>query len=639
MTSSSDSWIEANHQYLGAAIQELANRLAGRGPADESARPEVAAPPAAPPAWSALDHLQAIFGLTAFERELLLLAAAFELDAELAERHGPPTFGLAISALSQPHWSALTPARPLRRYRLIELTSAGPLVSTPLRIDERVLHYLLGVRSPDVRLEGVLEPLAPADDLVPSHAAIADQIAQAWAPGAEHAPVIELWGPDAGARRAVATTACDRLGLAVCRVAHDGLDRDLDERPLIRLLTRESLLDRVAFFLDAEGAEAGDPAAVPLLRRLAERLPAPVLLATRERGRSLQRPSIAIEVRRPTMAEQRAAFRDALAAELLEDRPEAAHAIDRVISQFDLGAAAIRSVCMAARRTGASDLGTALWDTCRARARAQLEDLAQRIDARVGWDDLIVPELQRRTLREIAVRVHQRAHVYESWGFADKGVRGLGISALFAGPSGTGKTLAAEVLACELRLDLYRVDLSQVVSKYIGETERNLRRVFDTAEQGAAVLLFDEADALFGKRSEVNDSHDRHANIEIGYLLQRMEAYRGLAVLTTNFRSALDQAFLRRLTFVVEFPMPDMATRGEIWRGVFPAGTPIDRLDFDQLARLSLSGGDIRNVALAAAFLAADAGEPVRMAHVVSAARTEYAKLERSMPAELSRLA
>ena len=171
-----------------------------------------------------------------------------------------------------------------------------------------------------------------------------------------------------------------------------------------------------------------------------------------------------------------------------------------------------------------------------------------------------------------------------------------------------------------------------------GETERNLRRVFDAAEAGAAVLLFDEADALFGKRSEVNDSHDRYANIETSYLLQRMESYRGLAILTTNFRTALDQAFTRRLGFIVEFPMPYVALRGAIWRAMFPANAPTDGLDFEQLARLSLSGGNIRNVALAAAFLAAEADEPVNMNHVIAAARGEYAKLERPLPVELGRL-
>jgi SpoVK/Ycf46/Vps4 family AAA+-type ATPase len=175
------------------------------------------------------------------------------------------------------------------------------------------------------------------------------------------------------------------------------------------------------------------------------------------------------------------------------------------------------------------------------------------------------------------------------------------------------------------------VDLSQVVSKYIGETEKNLRRIFDAAEAGGAVLLFDEADALFGKRSEVKDSHDRYANIEVSYLLQRMETYRGLAILTTNLKSALDSAFLRRLRFVVQFPFPDSGGRAEIWRRIFPPALPTDHLDVAKLARLTVTGGTIRNIALSAAFLAADAAEPVRMAHILSAARTEYAKLERPL--------
>ena len=181
---------------------------------------------------------------------------------------------------------------------------------------------------------------------------------------------------------------------------------------------------------------------------------------------------------------------------------------------------------------------------------------------------------QKWLLRQIAIHVRQRAKVYQTWGFASKGSRGLGISALFAGLSGTGKTMAGEVLANELKLDLYRIDLSQVVSKYIGETEKNLRRVFDAAEEGAAILLFDEADALFGKRSEVKDSHDRYANIEVSYLLQRMETYRGLAILTTNQKSAIDLAFLRRIRFVVEFPFPEAAQRAEIWRRIFPRRPP-----------------------------------------------------------------
>jgi SpoVK/Ycf46/Vps4 family AAA+-type ATPase len=242
-----------------------------------------------------------------------------------------------------------------------------------------------------------------------------------------------------------------------------------------------------------------------------------------------------------------------------------------------------------------------------------------------------LPEPQKDILHDIVSHVRQRAKVYGSWGFASKGVRGLGISALFAGASGTGKTMAAEALAGALRLDLYRVDLSSIVSKYIGETEKNLRRIFDAAEMGGAILLFDEADALFGKRSEVKDSHDRYANIEVSYLLQRMECYRGLAILTTNSKSALDSAFLRRIRFVVQFPFPDLHNRVEIWRRIFPEETPTCGLDVNKLALLSVAGGNIRNIALGAAFLAAEAGTQVEMSHLLHAARSEYAKLEKPL--------
>jgi SpoVK/Ycf46/Vps4 family AAA+-type ATPase len=226
--------------------------------------------------------------------------------------------------------------------------------------------------------------------------------------------------------------------------------------------------------------------------------------------------------------------------------------------------------------------------------------------------------------------VAYRNHVYEGWGFREQMNRGLGISALFVGESGTGKTMAAEVIANELELDLYRLDLSSVVSKYIGETEKNLRKLFDSAEDSGAILFVDEADALFGKRSEVKDSHDRYANIEINYLLQRMESYRGLAILASNMRSALDKAFVRRLRFIVDFPFPAIEQRADIWKSVFPAQMPIDgTLDYQHLAKLSLTGGNIHNVAINAAFLAAQKNAQISMKLVLSAARSEYKKLER----------
>jgi vesicle-fusing ATPase len=234
-------------------------------------------------------------------------------------------------------------------------------------------------------------------------------------------------------------------------------------------------------------------------------------------------------------------------------------------------------------------------------------------------------------LQELVRHVRHRTQVYERWGFGARTTRGLGVTALFAGESGTGKTLAAEVLARELGLDLYRIDLAATVSKYIGETEKNLRRVFEAAEASGAVLLFDEADALFGKRGEVKDGHDRYANLEVAYLLQRMESYRGLAILTTNLRSNVDRAFLRRLRFVVQFPFPDPPQRAEIWRRMFPDSAPLDGIDFAALAKLAASGGSIRAIALSAAFEAAEDGTAITPAHVLRAARVEYAKAERSL--------
>jgi SpoVK/Ycf46/Vps4 family AAA+-type ATPase len=273
----------------------------------------------------------------------------------------------------------------------------------------------------------------------------------------------------------------------------------------------------------------------------------------------------------------------------------------------------------------------ALWHRCRTRSRVGMTRLAQPVRSLATWDDLVLPPAQIEILQGICAQMRHRSQVYERWGFAQKANRGLGISALFTGQSGTGKTMAAEVLANELDLDLYRVDLSQVVSKYIGETEKNLRQVFDAAEQSGAILLFDEADALFGKRSDIKDSHDRYANIEVSYLLQRMEAYRGLAILTTNLRENLDPAFVRRLRFIVRFPFPDPGQRAEIWRRVFPQTLPQSQLDPQRLAQLNVPGGNIRNIALNAAFLAADAGTPVTMQQVLRATRSEYAKLDRTV--------
>jgi SpoVK/Ycf46/Vps4 family AAA+-type ATPase len=251
------------------------------------------------------------------------------------------------------------------------------------------------------------------------------------------------------------------------------------------------------------------------------------------------------------------------------------------------------------------------------------------MDPKATWEALILPNEELNLLYQIVEQVRYRNTVYQKWGFQKRMNRGLGISVLFSGESGTGKTMAAEVIANDLHLNLYRIDLSAIVSKYIGETEKNLRRLFDASEDGGTILFFDEADALFGKRSEVKDSHDRYANIEINYLLQRIESYTGLAILATNLKNSLDQAFMRRLRFIINFPFPGVKERSLIWQKAFPPETPVQDLDFNRLSKLNLTGGSIQNIALTAAFLAAHADTPVTMQIILSATRTEFRKLDR----------
>ncbi|MCX6924373.1 MAG: ATP-binding protein [Verrucomicrobia bacterium] len=426
----------------------------------------------------------------------------------------------------------------------------------------------------------------------------------------------------------MALAAGQKLGLVVHVLRHADIPAATAEREsLARLWEREAVLSNGALLVDAGETDAADCART--LLPFLENLRGIVMVSRREPLPTRTRPVVRFDVSAPTPAEQKILWQQSLG----EISGQLNGQVARMVTQFNLAPEGIRAACAGLKKDDGNDaaLGTKLWEACRVQARLKLDDLAQRIEPFAGWDDLVLPGPQKQILREVSAHVRQRAKVYETWGFASKGARGLGISALFTGISGTGKTMAAEVLASELRLDLYRIDLSSVVSKYIGETEKNLRRVFDAAEAGGAILLFDEADALFGKRSEVKDSHDRYANIEVSYLLQRMEAYRGLAILTTNLKDSLDTAFMRRIRFVVQFPFPDAAHRAEIWRRIFPADTPTEALDPLKLSRLNVAGGNIRNIALNAAFLAADANEPVCMGHLLRAARAECVKMEKPL--------
>ncbi len=300
-----------------------------------------------------------------------------------------------------------------------------------------------------------------------------------------------------------------------------------------------------------------------------------------------------------------------------------------VASKFDLTPGQIEDAVATARHASDGERLTrdAVYYGCRAQSAAALREHADKIQPTYDWDDIVLPEDRFRRLREVAAHINHRGTVYSEWGFGEKFSLGNGLAALFSGSSGTGKTMAAEVIANDAGLDLYRIDLANVVSKYIGETESNLEEIFDEAANTNALLLFDEADALFGKRSDVSDAQDRYANVEVNYLLQRIEDYEGAVILTSNLEQNIDDAFRRRLDVTLDFPRPTEQLRQQIWEGIFPDATPTEELDYEFLATFEVTGGNIRNAAETAAFLAADDEGVVRMDHMITAMRLELQKL------------
>ncbi len=616
----------------GEAETSLADRIEAARAAMESAAEITDGPP------PALLLLAERLGLSVFEREVLLLAAALELDPQAARlcalaQGDParpyPTFSLAFSLFDEPLWEALSPERPLRRWRLLEINQPGaqPLTTSALRADERVVNYLKGLNELDDRLAPLLNPLPAGEpQLAPSQQRVAEsllgRLSQAVEAGRN--PLVQLLGVDGASKQQVARQVAAALGLHLYRLPAVLLPRDGSEIELLaRLWQRESLLLPIALYLEAGETPEGGDGPAGSLQRFLSRAQGLIFLDTPTPLRAAGPASLVFEVSRPTPAEQREAWLAAVGE-------EEADLAGRLAAQFDLALPTLTGLAADAGAEAEPEIrAQTLWSACRAATRPRLENLAQRLEPKAGWEDLVLPAPELSLLRQVAEQVGRRSRVYEDWGFRQRMSRGLGISALFAGDSGTGKTMAAEVIARELDLDLYRIDLSAVVSKYIGETEKNLRRLFDTAEEGGAILFFDEADALFGKRSEVKDSHDRYANIEINYLLQRMESYSGLAVLATNQRSALDTAFLRRIRFILSFPFPSPAQRRAIWQRAFPPETPRAELDWERLARFNLTGGNIHSIAVNSAFLAAAAGTPVTMPLVLEATKNEIKKLEK----------
>jgi winged helix domain-containing protein/ATPase family protein associated with various cellular activities (AAA) len=605
-----------------------------------------------------LDRLRRTFELSTWELEVIVLCLAgivngrYErvfacLQDDLTRRR--PCVDLALDLLGDDVGDraagrvALTEAMPLRRGGLIELTdgAGGEAEGMPwLRLDERIAGLLLLSPAPLARdWLRLVEAGRPSGGEAGRIAAV---VRERLAGSPSGRLTIALHGAAEAAAVELAQEVCAELGAPLLVVdLRLLLAAGVGFRGAVREAFREAILQPAAL-LAAGGDSLGEQRAEAdlRLRQLASALDEFVWLGFVCSRRPLGGQAgisghwLSVEVPEPDLVRLAATWRSTLAAAGLDVGAERAGAL---ASRYRMGATEIAEAVETARWQGLMAGEGALClagveRVCRERAGAELGALATRVTPGHRWADIVLPREQERQLREVAAAAGSRFRVLSEWGLGGRLSRGRGLSALFSGAPGTGKTMAAEIIAGELGLDLYVVDLATVVSKYIGETEKNLSRVFDVAETTSVLLLFDEADALFGKRSRVQDAHDRYANIEVGYLLQRLETYRGLVLLATNLKANLDEAFLRRLSFFIDFPVPGIEERRRIWRSVLPPEAPLaGELDWETLARrFALAGGSIRGAAVHAAYQAAAANEPIGMAHLLLGVRRELDKLGRA---------
>jgi hypothetical protein len=669
--------IESAQAHGGVAAAALRGLYVSPAEAAELLARPAGVPRFAPPAGAALkpfadaatraDPLACLadeHGLDDFETDLLLIALAPDIDLryeriygflqdDATRRRATVDLALSLRTASPAEKAArlhhLMPDAPLIAGGLLHLVPDPaqpqlPLLAHALAVDAQIVRQLLGLVCLDPRLAGFCRLLRPAatfeDAALPAESVKALQVIGKKALARSSPLVLHFRGPAGAGQRDAAAALAGALGLSL-------LAADLDRAPageeliapLLGLLLREAHLHGALPVL--HGADRLHPEERFQWLRHAD---GPVVLIGQSRWLpSADDPPDVVELgfALPDLPQRRQIWQRVLTA---HGAGPAAAELDALAARFRLTAGqiadAVRTAAMqtqwreataAAAPPGLGELFAAARALCGSR---ELDELAPKVVSEYGWDDLVLPGDQKSHLRELTDQARFRHVVLAEWGFGRKSAGGRGINALFAGPPGTGKTMAASVIANELGLDLHRVDLAHSVSKYIGETEKNLDRIFASAAGGNVVLFFDEADALFGRRSEVREAHDRYANIEVAYLLQKMEEHDGLAILATNMRQNIDEAFLRRLQVLVDFPFPDEEHRRRIWLATFPPQAPLDPdIDIARLAReVKLAGGNIRTIALAAAARAAAEGGAIMMQHLLDAARREYQKLGRSWP-------
>jgi AAA+ superfamily predicted ATPase len=608
-------------------------------------------------------RLASLLDLSPLASELLLLLLAPELDHrfsrvyaylqdDVSRRWLSPGLALRLlpgTAPDDPVGRAMfTPESPLRRAHIIYLgqqdshTIPAPLLDRSLKLDCGLVEYLLGRDVLDPHLVGLVTRERPSLSLteLSLETAVCQQLTRLqtlWQDGLAQAPAAFFWGRAGSGKVDAARALASALGRPLLLAEGAALaPRAAEFSTLWSRVRRQARLDGALICL--QGVEA-----------LAEN--GPWLLHTQLSGGLILTAAAAYpfpDTDTPPLllsfAPAGYELRQRVWQQTLQDHTarngQTGQLAAELAGRFRLTPGQIQRAATAARQTAWLSAGpqaapnrAELFQGCRDQSNPQLARLAVKVTTPYAWDDLILPPLQLSLLQAIESQVRHSYIVYRRWGFGDKMAHVGGLNALFSGPSGTGKTMAAGILARSLGLDMYKIDLSGVVSKYIGETEKNLDRIFAEAGTANAVLFFDEADALFGKRSEVKDAHDRYANIEISYLLQKMEEYDGVAILATNLSQNLDEAFARRMQFVVEFPLPHADNRERIWRGLLPADAPrSEDINFDFLAnQFELTGGNIKNCVLAAAFLAAEDSQVMGMIHMVRGVAREYGKLGRPL--------
>ena len=582
-----------------------------------------------------LEMLKKLYLLSPFEIEAVLIVLASELDLKFTKLFAylqddvtkkKTTIGLILSLLCKSKEDTIVARKhfnynsPLIKNLIFHLDNQDfSLLERGIKLDERIMGFLLGsdVLDSNVALFASMnKPETRSDELaLPDE--LKQQLVTLYASDFDSSPLFLIQGFNGAVE--VAEAFCSKTNVSLLLVDLKLIKQESLEVNVTRFL-REAKLQNATLYLT--GFDSANEETKTVILSAIEDFDGTVFIYSKM-DFSLKRKTIKVILPNPSYLIRQRMWRS-----LVNDT----EAADELAAKFRFGknkaTAALKSAQSIARmRNPANPIMTLddLYLGCKAQSNPISS--ASKITPRYTWEDIILPKDKKMQLKEVCNYIKHYATVYESWGF-DKHSRGKGLNVLFSGPSGTGKTMAAEIVSGELRLDLYKIDLSMVVSKYIGETEKNLNKIFKDAEECNAILFFDEADALFGKRSEVKDAHDRYANIEINYLLQKMEEHEGIAILATNMSKSIDDAFLRRLNFIVEFPFPTEEYRLAIWQKVFPGQTPLDKkIDYEFLSKLQISGGNIKNIALAAAFLAAEALGMVKMEHIVKATRREFEKI------------